>query len=529
MTRPTNALVTPLLTDLYQITMAYGYWKSRRHDVPAVFDLFFRHHPFNGEFTIFAGLEEVLRFLDSFHFKADDCAFLKRQLPDADPAFFDWLGQIDASALTVYGVLEGTVVFPRIPLLRVEGPLAVVQLLETALLTLVNYASLVATNAARFRLAAGADKLLMEFGLRRAQGPDGAVSASLYCYMGGFDATSNVAAARLFDIPVKGTMAHSFIQSFSAQDGVTHLPMADSRGQIGDFAAAVSHYHNLLGIEQGNAGEMAAFIAYAQAFPRQFLALVDTYDALYSGIPNFLCVALALKQFGYAPIGIRLDSGDLAHLSGEARRMFAECYQQTGIDMGHLSIVASNDINESVLHSLNSQGHAIDAFGIGTHLVTCQAQPALGCVYKLVEINGRPRIKLSQDADKVTIPGRKHAFRLIGQAGFPLLDLMLPVNEPAPQPGHRLLCRNPFAETQRVFVTPSRVQPLHHCMWQGGRVTPAVAPNAARQHVLAQLSLLRPDHLRPTNPTPYKVSVSPGLYEFLHRLWQEEAPVRQMA
>jgi len=525
--KPTNTLVSPLLTDFYQLTMAYAYWKSGRHEVPAVFDLFFRKNPFGGEFTVFAGLEEVLRFLSSFHFDVEQIEYLRGVMPGCEEGFWDWLGSIDCSAISVQAVPEGTIVFPRIPLLIVEGPLAIAQLLETTLLTLVNYPSLVATNAARFRIAAGRDKRLLEFGLRRAQGPDGGLSASRYCYIGGFDATSNVLAGRLFGIPVAGTQAHAFVSSFTSLNDLRETTLVDARGKRRDFLGLAQEYRHALGYRQSNEGELAAFIAYAQAFPRGFLALVDTYDTLKSGVPNFLAVALALAECGYQPVGIRLDSGDLAFLSREARRMFRAVSERYRVDFERLTIAASNDLNEQTLLSLNQQGHEIDVFGIGTHLVTCQAQPALGCVYKLVEIDGQPRIKLSQDMDKMTIPGRKEAYRLIGASGNPVVDLLIQAGEEKPRPGQRVLCRHPFDEAKRAYVTPTAIVPLHRPVWRG-RPVPQPSLNEIRAYVLEQLASMRQDHLRSLNPSPYKVSVSEKLYGFVHSLWMSEAPIAEI-
>lgn len=211
-----NSIVQPLLTDLYQITMAYSYWKADKIKDHAVFDLFFRKNPFQGEFTIFAGLGECLKFLEKFRYSDSDIEYLRSVLPrEIEEAFYEYLRGLTARDVTLYALAEGSVCFPRIPLLRVEGPLIVTQLLETTLLTLVNYASLMTTNAARYRMAAGNQVSLLEFGLRRAQGPDGALSASKYSYVGGFDGTSNLLAGKLYNIPVKGTHAHSFVTSFS--------------------------------------------------------------------------------------------------------------------------------------------------------------------------------------------------------------------------------------------------------------------------------------------------------------------------
>lgn len=525
--KPTDDFVGPLLTDLYQLTMAYGYWKAGRHQDRAVFDLYFRKNPFEGEFTVFAGLEEVQRFVSDFHFASEQLDYVRSVMPRCDEGFYRWLGSVDCSQVRIHAVPEGSVVFPNIPLIIVEGPLAVAQLLETTMLTLVNYPSLVATNAARFRLAAGKDKYLVEFGLRRAQGPDGGVSASRYCYLGGFDATSNVLAGKLFGIPVRGTHAHAFVSSFLGLDDLKQATIVDSSGREADFVEMVMSCRRELGFIHTNEGELASFIAYAQAFPSGFLALVDTYDTLRSGVPNFLAVALALHRLGYRPIGIRLDSGDLAFLSRAARRLFREVSERASVPFERLTIMASNDLDEATLLSLNQQGHEIDAFGIGTNLVTCETQPALGCVYKLVEVNGQPRIKLSQDLTKVTIPGRKEAYRLIGVEGLALVDLLIQAGEEAPKPGERILCRHPFAEAKRAYVTPSEVIQLHQCIWDGqARRLPSL--DEARAHLKEQLATMRQDHLRPLNPTPYKVSVSDKLYEFVHRLWMQEAPIAEV-
>ncbi|WP_372366648.1 nicotinate phosphoribosyltransferase [Candidatus Uabimicrobium sp. HlEnr_7] len=520
----TNTIVGPLLTDLYQLTMVYGYWCHDKWNLPAVFDLHFRKNPFKGEFTIFAGLAEVLRFADNFQFTENDIQYLKDQNffgSDPSPDFFDWLKTIDCSDVKIYALPEGTLAFPREPLLRVEGPLAVIQLMETTLLNLVNYASLMATNAARFRLAAGYDKGLLEFGLRRAQGPDGGVSASRYAYLGGFDGTSNVLAGKLFGIPVKGTNAHSFISSFTSIDDLK------TRCILGkpdiDFVEKVLSIKKRLQYKT-HEGELAAFIAYAISYPHNFLALVDTYDTLQSGVPNFLIVALALVELGFAPIGIRLDSGDLAYLSQQAREMFLQ-HQDI---LPKLTIIASNDINENTLVSLQQQKHQIDAFGIGTHLVTCQAQPALGGVYKLVELSGMPRMKLSQDVEKITLPGRKNVYRIIGKEGYPLLDLMTKEGDPSPKPGEKMLCRHPFKSANRVYVTPKEVISLQKCYWNGALMEELPSIHDAREYVLQQLSNFRSDHLRQLNPTPYKISLSDDLYVFFHNLWEVEAPILEI-
>ncbi|CAK1602158.1 unnamed protein product [Parnassius mnemosyne] len=583
-----NGIVQPLLTDLYQITMAYAYWKSGKVNDVAVFDLFFRTNPFQGEFTIFAGLEECLKFLQNFHYSDSDIEYLMQILPDnIEPEFFAYLKDLTCKDIKLSAIEEGSVVFPRVPLLRIEGPLIVAQLLETTLLTLVNFASLMATNAARYRMVAGKNVSLLEFGLRRAQGPDGGLSASKYAYVGGFDGTSNVLAGKMFNIPVKGTHAHSFVTSFSTLDDITSVMLrhADSLEQYNMLELSLEWRKRISSIidvspEEASDGELAALMSYAIAFPTGFLALVDTYDmkryniqglrhgqrmnghsgynsncgtnvtrisnstvirstygystverTLRSGLLNFCAVALALNDCGYRAVGIRIDSGDLAYLSVLARSTFEQIAEVFKLPwFSKLTIVASNDINEETILSLNEQGHKIDCFGIGTHLVTCQRQPALGCVYKLVEVNGQPRIKLSQDVGKVTIPGHKEAYRLFGADGHALIDLLQRSSEPAPIIGQKVLCRHPFQESKRAYVIPSKVEHLYKVYWSDGGICISPKPlSEVRERVQSSLRTLRQDIKRNLNPTPYKVAVSDDLYNFIHDLWLQNAPIGELS
>ncbi|XP_074656391.1 nicotinate phosphoribosyltransferase-like [Tubulanus polymorphus] len=543
-----NGIIQPLLTDFYQITMAYAYWKSGKKDDHSIFDLYFRKNPFSGEFTIFAGLEECLKFLKNFQFSDCDIDYLRSVLPESDDEFFDYLRNLDASKVTLYAIEEGSVVFPKVPLLRVEGPLPVVQLLETTFLTLVNYASLVATNAARFRLAAGEDLILLEFGLRRAQGPDGGLSASRYCYVGGFDGTSNVLAGKLFGIPLKGTHAHAFVNSFtgveelSSQDdpvkisGDNGLKKCGTNEEISFTNLCLTWLEKIapiLGIlpSEAHRGELAAFISYAQSFPSSVLCLIDTYDVVRSGLPNFCAVAMALNDLGYQVRGVRLDSGDLAYLSKVTRNVLENIAEKFDVPwFKSISIVASNDINEDTIHSLNQQGHSINCFGIGTHLVTCQKQPALGCVFKLVEVNDKPKIKLSEDVEKVTMPGRKDAYRLYGADGHALVDLLIKPGENVPVSGQRVLCRHPFTESKRAYVNPAKVECLYKCFWKDGKICEKLPSLLEiRSRTKHSLNHIRQDHKRALNPTPYKVSVTDKLYKFMHHLWLENAPIGELS
>ncbi|KAL7438147.1 hypothetical protein ACHAXH_008404 [Discostella pseudostelligera] len=606
---PTNNLVSPLLTDLYQITMAYAYWKTNQHRRIAHFELFFRKNPFGGSYTLFAGLDEVLKYLANFRFSDSDIYYLRNtpQLSHCEDAFFDdYLSNLDCSEVIVHSLKEGSMAFPRVPLITITAPLGIGNLIETTLLTLVNYPSLVATNACRMVVAArgqfweetaGAnppraysppsklnrgggggiggrgggtssggvlgDSLYfsktprksiqlaeggpldfsrkkprcVEFGLRRAQGPDGGFSASKYSHIGGFHATSNLLAGKILNLPIAGTHAHSFVQSFTSLDSVEGASVKRRKGGSDDMVELLPlalQYREETGWTDTNEGELAAFIGYASSFPDGFLCLIDTYDTLQSGLRNFIIVSLVLDDLGYTPRGIRLDSGDLSYLSLECEFVFHQMADRFDRSFFFdLDIVASNDINESILHSLNKQGHAITMFGIGTNLVTCESQPALGCVYKLVEVDGKPRIKLSNDMEKVLIPGRKVAYRLFGEAGWPLLDLLVGVNE-ADQPsvGERTLCVHPFMEQKRVAVVPTRVVKLHRLVFDGkngGVVLDKVSSlDDTRQFVKDQINHTRPDMLRYVNPGEYKVSVSEQTFRFLHNLWQSETPVREL-
>ena len=380
-------------------------------------------------------------------------------------------------------------------------------------------------KAARSRSAPRKSPRCIEFGLRRAQGPDGGFSASKYSLVGGFDATSNVMAGRILGATLAGTHAHSYIQAHSSLSDARDVSLPDGKGGTVNVLEEALRYRSEVlprafddsSWTQTNDGELAAFASYAMSFPDAFLCLIDTYDTLRSGLRNFVAVSLVLDDLGHAPKGIRLDSGDLAYYSIECERLFRSCAELLGRPFFlDLDIVASNDINEEVLHSLNKEGHSLTVFGIGTNLVTCQAQPALGCVYKLVEVNGIPRMKLSQDLEKVLIPGRKVPYRLFGEAGWPLLDVMVTAEEDAngtgqPREGKRILCRHPFLEQKRAAVTARRVERLHRCAFDGSRGGVAVeVPNLESARDVSFVSFLGEGNaplrtLAPAHPPVYFV------------------------
>jgi nicotinate phosphoribosyltransferase len=468
-----------LLTDLYQLTMAYGYWRTGAMDREAVFHLIFRHHPFHGGYTIAAGLATAVEYLENLRFDASDLAYLATLRgndgePLFDPAFLDFLGhwrpECDVDAMP-----EGTVVFPQEPLVRVKGPLLAAQLLETPLLNIINFQTLIATKAARVVAAARGEPVL-EFGLRRAQGIDGALSAARAAYIGGCAATSNVLAGKLFGIPVKGTHAHSWVMCFS--------------------------------------DELEAFQEYARVMPNNCVFLVDTYDTL-QGVRHAVIVGQELRQAGHEMIGIRLDSGDLAYLSIEARRILDEG------GFPDAAILASNDLDEHLIESLKEQGATITVWGVGTKLVTACDEPALGGVYKLSAIRrrGEPwqyKVKLSEQAAKVSTPGvlqvrryRNHA-RAVGDAIFD-------ENHPLPD-GCTIV--DPLDATRRKKIAARTAgEDLLTPIFRGGkRVGDVPGLEDARRRVRQQLELFHPSIKRFVNPHEYPVGLELGLHERKTRL-----------
>ena len=385
-----------LLTDLYQLTMSYGYWKSGLVHKEAVFHLFFRRRPFNGGFTVAAGLEYVVDYLENFRFDDSDLAYLETLIDSQEERLFpepflNYLADLKFTC-DVDAVPEGTVVFPYQPLLRIRGPLIQCQLLESPLLNLINFPSLIATKAARMRIAAGTDQIL-EFGLRRAQGIDGALTASRSAYIGGCDSTSNVLAGKLFGIPVRGTHSHSWVMVFDE--------------------------------------EQEAFQKYAESLPNQCVFLVDTYDTI-KGVEHAIEVGKWLKKNNRKFLGVRLDSGDLAQLSIKARKMLDAAGFQDA------QILASNELDESLIAELKRQGAQINIWGVGTNLVTSQDQPALDGVYKLSAIRdpGGPwkyKLKLSEQMLKVSDPGILQVRRYSNEGGN-VADVIYDVEHPPQNP-----------------------------------------------------------------------------------------------
>ena len=464
-----------LLTDLYQLTMAYGYWKLGRGEQEAVFHLTFRRHPFEGGFTVACGLHAAIDYLQSLRFDESDLSYLATLTgndgrPLFEPPFLDYLRGMRFTC-DVDAIPEGTVVFPHEPLVRVKGPILQAQIIETPLLNLVNFQTLIATKAARVCLATKGEPVL-EFGLRRAQGIDGGLSASRAAYVGGCAATSNVLAGKLFGIPVKGTHAHSWVMSFD--------------------------------------DELEAFEEYAQSLPNNCVFLVDTYDTL-EGVRRAVEVGKKLRARGHEMVGIRLDSGDLAYLSIEARKILDEG------GFPRAQILASNDLDEHIITSLKEQGATIAVWGVGTKLVTAYDQPALGGVYKLSAIRERPgaqwqyKLKLSEQTAKVSNPGVLQV-RRFRSAGEFVADAIY--NEPTGCPDPCTIV-DPMDLTRRKTIDRGTtfedlLVPVFRC---GKLVYSPPALEQVRQRTADQLAGFHAGVKRFMHPHQYPVGLEKGLFD----------------
>jgi len=484
-----------LLTDLYQITMAYGYWQQERSDDEAVFHLFFRKNPFKGGYAIAAGLGTLVEFLDDFKFEEDDLDYLGTlNGNDGDPLFekefIQYLREMEFEC-EIDAVPEGTVVFPHQPLVRVKGPLIQCQLLETAFLNIVNFQTLIATKAARVCEAARGEPVL-EFGLRRAQGIDGGIMAARAAYIGGVAATSNVLAGKLLDIPVKGTHAHSWIMSYE--------------------------------------NEQAAFEGYANAMPNNCVFLVDTYDTL-EGVKKAVSVGTKLRESGHEMVGIRLDSGDLAYLSIEARKIL------DAAGFPDAKIVASNGLDEHTIKSLKDQGAQIRVWGVGTNLVTAKDQPALGGVYKLGAIKRaggawEPRIKLSEQRIKISNPGCLQVRRFIDKDGKAMGDMIYDEFEGRPKGDTEIV--DPMDDMRRKSVAGyNEVIDMLEPVTQPGYTKQGMRPyvekslGEIRTHREKQMQMLHEGIRRFDNPHEYPVGLSTDLNKTRKRLIKEARGIEE--
>ncbi len=468
-----------LLTDLYELTMAYGYWKSGMIDTEAAFTLSFRKNPFNGGFAIFCGLSYLRDYLADLRFTQDDIDYLAEikdrsgnQLMSSD--FLRYLKNLRFD-IDVFAVRDGSVVFAQEPLVRVVGPIIPAQIVETALLNLIGFPSLIATKAARVKLAAGVQPVY-EFGLRRAQGMDGGLSASFASYIGGCDGTSNTLAGKIFNIPVVGTHAHSWVMSHE--------------------------------------DETDAFIKLTEVMPDNCILLVDTFDTI-DGVKHAIVAGRKLQESGHNLLGIRLDSGDLAYLSVQARKMLDEA------GFSNTMIVASNDLDEYIITSLKDQGAKIDAWAVGTKLVTAADNPSLGAVYKLSAVRNpgqkwRYCLKLSEQTVKISTPGHLQVRRFMKQDnGSEIFAADMVFDEVIGEPSENLIV-DPMDFTRRKrFSSNTHYEDLLSPVIKNGELIgeyPGL--DATRDYVQSQLKSLHPSIKRLMNPHQYPV----GLEMKLHQL-----------
>ena len=460
-----------LLTDLYQLTMGYGFFRQKKHEEEVVFDLFFRKNSLI-TYSVAAGLEQAMDYLLHWHFDEEDIEYL-RSLHLFDEDFLAYLKDMKFTG-DVYAVREGEPVFPGEPILTVKAPLIQAQFAETALLNIINHQTLIATKSSKICRATQGKGVVMEFGLRRAQGPDAGINGARAAIIGGCSSTSNVIAGQKFDVPVAGMMAHSWVMDYPT--------------------------------------EYEAFKAYAEAYPDNCLLLVDTYDTLRSGVPNAIKVFKELKAKGHKPKGIRLDSGDLAYLSKKARKMMDEAGFPEAI------ICVSGDLDEHLINSLLQQGAKIDSWGVGTKLITSEDLPALGGVYKLSAVIGKDgtvtsKIKLSDNTAKITNPSFKKLYRLYDREnGMAIADLITMHDEKVDDT-KPLTLFHPVETWLTHEVENFRAEELQHTIVKDGKLVyefPALKD--VREFSKGQLSKFWEEYLRLDMPQVYKVDLSKKLH-----------------
>ncbi len=459
-----------LLTDLYQLTMLNGYYEKNIHEDIVVFDMFFRKNACNGGYTIICGIEQLVEYINDLHFSDDDLKYLK-SLGLFSDKFLDFLKDFKFTG-DIYAVEEGTIMFPKEPIITVKAPLYQAQLIETALLTIVNFQSLIATKASRVCYAAAGDPVF-EFGLRRAQGPDAGTYGARAAVIGGCAGTANVLAGKMFNIPVVGTQAHSWVQKFDS--------------------------------------ELESFRAYADVYPDKCLLLVDTYDVIKSGVPNAIKVFDELKAKGHKPMGIRIDSGDLQYLSVEAKKLFEEA------GYTNLSYTASNDLDEYTIASLKSSGAAINSWGVGTKLITSAESPSLGGVYKLAgSYDGDtliPKIKVSEEPEKINNPGFKKVVRIYNEDNMAEADLIM-LHDEKIDTTKPLTIFDPTYTWKQTTFNNYKVKELQKPLFKNGEcqyVPKSV--NEVKKYVNDQFNTLWDAYKRFTNPKKYKVDLSDNLWK----------------
>ncbi|MCF8331528.1 MAG: nicotinate phosphoribosyltransferase [Bacteroidales bacterium] len=449
-----------LYTDYYELTMAQGYFLQERHNQQATFDYFYRKNPFHGGYVIFSGLSEFLNQLEKFEYGKQELDYLHKQ--GFNEKFLSYLSDFRFCG-DIYSFREGDVAFPLEPIVRVSGNVVETQLIESMLLNILNFSSLISTKAIRIRHEAG-DRLFVDFGLRRAQGL-GSMHASRAAIIGGADSSSHVLAGSEYDIPVSGTMAHSWIQSFDT--------------------------------------ELQAFRAFAEIYPDDCVLLIDTYDTLNSGLENALIIAEELEMKGHKLKGIRLDSGDLAYLSKKVRKRL----DSDGFN--YVSITASNQLDEYLIRSLNLQNAPLDVFGVGTSLITGAKDAALDGVYKMSEFNNIPRLKVSEDITKLSFPGKKNVLRFYDSENYFYADAVILEEEDKIEkiihPHHKQKQCDPGNLKSERLLKP--------VMEDGKRVEKAVPVNQIAAYTKKRISHIDESVLRLENPHIYKVGLSEKLME----------------
>ena len=470
-----------LLTDFYELTMMQGYLKTGKHKEKVIFDMFYRKNPCGNGFAICCGLDQVVEYIRNLHFSEEDIDYL-RSLGTFDEDFIEYLRGFHFTG-DIYAIPEGTVVFPKEPLIKVIAPVIEAQLVETAILNLVNHQSLIATKAYRVVHAAQGDGV-MEFGLRRAQGPDAGIYGARAAVIAGCIGTSNVYAGQKFHMPVLGTHAHSWIMSFPT--------------------------------------ELEAFKAYARLYPNNCILLVDTYDTLKSGVKNAILCYDAMKEEGITlkRFGIRLDSGDLAYLSKKARKMLDEAGYPDAI------ISASNDLDENLIESLKAQGACITSWGVGTNLITSESQPSFGGVYKLAATysdDGKwvPKIKLSENSEKITNPGNKQIYRIIEKDSGKVFADYIALEDETFSEKEDLVLFDPIDTWKKSTLKGGsyEMRPLLVPIFLGGKLVyncPSV--EEIKAHCKKEQESLWEECRRLTNPHAVHVDLSDKLYEMKKRL-----------
>ena len=453
-----------LYTDHYELTMAQGYFLSGKKDIRASFDYFFRKNPYEGGFVVSAGLENLLEALLDYHFSQEDCHYLAST--GFNNQFIEYLKKFRFTG-NVYSVPEGEIVFANEPVMRVEGNIIETQIVESMILNILNFQSLIATKAARMRLVAG-DRLLIDFGLRRAQGL-GAIHASRAAIIGGFNASSNTYSAHSFGFHPTGTMAHSWIQTFNK--------------------------------------EIDAFREFARLYPDSSILLVDTYDTLRHGLPNAIIVAKEMEKNGHKLIGIRLDSGDLAYMSKESRRML------DNEGLGYVKIVVSNQLDEHLIKSLLDQGAPIDSFGVGTALVTGKEEGALDGVYKLTYIDDNPSMKVSENISKTTLPGLKTIYRYLNGANQFYADGIELTNSPVPQ-----VIFHPYHPEKNCSVKGYSHEIIIEKVMDKGKIRTRRSLDESAKYAASRLAQLSIESKRFDNPHIYKVGIGKELMDLRNNL-----------